>query len=485
MDRIGIIMHGVTGRMGYNQHLVRSILAIRDQGGVALGIRRPADARSDHRRARRRQDRGAGAKARHRALDDRPRRGAGQPRRHDLLRRRHDADARELLARAIDAGKHVYCEKPVSDDLQVAVALARKARASGLKHGVVQDKLFLPGLLKLKMLRDFGLLRAHPLGARRVRLLGVRGRLGVPAQRPSWNYRKADGGGIILDMLCHWRYVLDNLFGEVEGGHLPRRDAYPGAGSTSRARPTPATPTMRPMRPSSSKGGVVAHINSSWDVRVRRDDLVTFQVDGTHGSAVAGLHNASPSTGSTRRSRCGIPTCRRPSTSSRTGRRCRTPAPTRTASRRSGRCSCATSPRMRPWPYGLEDGAKGVQLASSASSRGRSGAGSTCRTWRSDDADDRTSRANRRDSSAIALTGEAVPVVRRRTRPDFPRIAYAAAHVVADPLADERSVADAGDRLGRDARASATGSGTSGSASPRRWTRRSAAWASAGPRRRS
>ena len=137
----------------------------------------------------------------------------------------------DLLGRAIDAGKHVYCEKPVSDDLDAAMALARKARAAGIKHGVVQDKLFLPGLLKLKMLRDSGFFG---------RMLSVRGEFGYwvfegdwqAAQRPSWNYRKADGGGIILDMLCHWRYVLDNLFGEVQVRLVPRRHAY----STARRR---------------------------------------------------------------------------------------------------------------------------------------------------------------------------------------------------------------------------------------------------------
>src|SRR5690606_22465343 len=194
-----------------------------------------------------------------------------------------------LLGRAIDAGKHVYCEKPVSDDLHSAIALARKAKSAGIKHGVVQDKLFLPGLLKLKMLKDSGFFG---------RILSVRGEFGYwvfegdwgqPAQRPSWNYRQADGGGIILDMLCHWRYVLDNLFGEVQAvsclgaTHIPSRVDEKGNTYTADADDA-AYATFQ------LAGGVVAHINSSWDVRVRRDDLVTFQVDGTHGSAVAGLH---------------------------------------------------------------------------------------------------------------------------------------------------------------------------------------------------
>jgi predicted dehydrogenase len=169
-----------------------------------------------------------------------------------LLRRRHDADARRAAVRALDAGKHVYCEKPISDDLQVALDLARKARASGLKHGVVQDKLFLPGLRKLALLRDSGFFG---------KILSVRGEFGywvfegdwgVPAQRPSWNYRKADGGGIILDMLCHWRYVLDNLFGEVKAVSCLGA-THIGTRVDEQGKPTIATPMMRPMPPSSSK----------------------------------------------------------------------------------------------------------------------------------------------------------------------------------------------------------------------------------------
>jgi predicted dehydrogenase len=288
MDRIGIIMHGVTGRMGYNQHLVRSILAIRDQGGIELasGRRLQVDPIIVGRNAEKIE-----------AL-------ACQ---HGIQRWSTDLDATlrnpedtiffdagttlmraELLTKALDAGKHVYCEKPISDDLGVAVALARKARGSGLKHGVVQDKLFLPGLKKLAMLRDSGFFG---------RMLSVRcefgywvfeGDWGVAPQRPSWNYRKADGGGIILDMLCHWRYVIDGLFGEVKSlsclgaTHIPERIDENG-------KPYKCDADDAAYATFELENGVVAQFNSSWDVRVRRDDLVTFQVDGTHGSAVAGL----------------------------------------------------------------------------------------------------------------------------------------------------------------------------------------------------
>lgn len=286
--RIGIIMHGVTGRMGYNQHLVRSILAIRDQGGIALsnGDRLVVDPIIVGR------DR------------DKIERLA---KKHNIARWGTDLDAAlanpddtiffdagttlmraGLLEKALAAGKNVYCEKPTSDDLDVAVNLAKTARASGLKHGVVQDKLFLPGLMKIKMLKDSGFFGD---------ILSVRGEFGYwvfegdwqKAQRPSWNYRKNDGGGIILDMLCHWRYVLDNLFGEVQAvsclgaTHIPER--VDENGKRFKCDTDDAAYATFEL-----EGGVIAQINSSWTTRVRRDDLVTFHVDGTHGSAVAGLH---------------------------------------------------------------------------------------------------------------------------------------------------------------------------------------------------
>ncbi|WP_026622446.1 putative dehydrogenase [Ensifer sp. WSM1721] len=362
MPRLGIILHGVTGRMGYNQHLVRSILAIRDQGGLTLksGERLEIDP----------------------IIVGRNRDKIEQlAKRHNIARWSTDLDAAladandqiffdagttlmraELIGRALDAGKHVYCEKPISDDLRTAVKLARKARSSGLKHGVVQDKLFLPGLRKLALLRDSGFFG---------KILSVRGEFGywvfegdwgVPAQRPSWNYRKQDGGGIILDMLCHWRYVLDNLFGEVKAvsclgaTHIPSRiDEQGRAYDCDTDDAAYATFEL--------EGGVVAQINSSWVVRVRRDDLVTFQVDGTHGSAVAGL------------TKCW------------TQHRVNTPKPVWNPDQPQTIDFYKTWDEVpdtqifdngfkaqwemflrhvaedAPWPYGLEAGAKGVQLA--------------------------------------------------------------------------------------------------------------------------
>lgn len=285
--RLGIIMNGVTGRMGTNQHLVRSIVAIRDQGGVTLanGDRVMPDPILVGRNADKVQ-RLARAHRIERWTTDLD----------QSLANRDDAvffDAAStqlrpaLLKRAIAAGKHVYCEKPVATNLTEALDLYRAARKAGIKHGVVQDKLWLPGLLKLKMLIDSGYFG---------RILSVRGEFGYwvfegdwqPAQRPSWNYRKEDGGGIILDMLCHWRYVLDNLFGEVKSvsclgaTHIPERVDEDGKRYAATADDA-AYATFE------LASGVIVQLNSSWAVRVRRDDLVTFQVDGTHGSAVAGL----------------------------------------------------------------------------------------------------------------------------------------------------------------------------------------------------
>lgn len=287
IERVGIVMNGVTGRMGTNQHLVRSIVAIRAQGGVALGAgtRIVPDPILVGR-----------SEAKVRALADA----------HGVARWTTDLDAAladpadavyfdaastgqraALIRKAIAAGKHVYTEKPVATSVADALDLYRRAEAAGVKHGVVQDKLWLPGLLKLKMLIDSGFFG---------RILSVRGEFGYwvfegdwqPAQRPSWNYRKEDDGGIIVDMLCHWRYVLDNLFGGVRSvsclgaTHIPRRWDENG-------KPYEATAEDAAYATFELADGAVAQINSSWCTRVRRDDLVTFHVDGTLGSAVAGL----------------------------------------------------------------------------------------------------------------------------------------------------------------------------------------------------
>jgi predicted dehydrogenase len=285
--RLGIVMHGVTGRMGMNQHLARSIVAIRRQGGVRLsdGTRVMPDPLLVGRNGEKLQRLAAehGVDRWTTDLD-----AALASRDHAVFFDAASTKLRpSLLRKAIAAGKHVYCEKPVATSLAEALSLYRAAKRAKVRHGVVQDKLWLPGLLKVKALRDSGFFG---------RILSVRGEFGYwvfqgdqqPAQRPSWNYRKKDGGGIILDMLCHWRYVMDNLFGEVKSvsclgaTHIPERWDE----NSRRYRATADDAAYATFR---LAGGVIAHFNSSWCVRVRRDDLVTFQVDGTRGSAVAGL----------------------------------------------------------------------------------------------------------------------------------------------------------------------------------------------------
>jgi predicted dehydrogenase len=287
LQKIGIIMNGVTGRMGTSQHLIRSIVAIRQQGGVPLA---DGDAlfpdpilvgRSKHKLE---------ALAKAHGIE------RWSTNLDQCLADPHDTiyfDAQTTTRRAagvqaaIAAGKHVYCEKPIATDVATALDLARLARAAGVKNGVVQDKLWLPGLRKLKRLVDGGFFG---------RIVSVRGEFGYwvfegdwqPAQRPSWNYRKEDDGGIIVDMLCHWRYVLDHIFGAVRAvsclgaTHIPERVDEQG-------RPYAATADDAAYATFELEGGIIAQINSSWCVRVYRDELFSLQVDGTAGSAVAGL----------------------------------------------------------------------------------------------------------------------------------------------------------------------------------------------------
>ncbi|SDT74967.1 Gfo/Idh/MocA family protein [Actinoplanes derwentensis] len=284
---IGIVVNGVTGRMGYRQHLVRSLLAIREQGGVPLadGTRiwpEPILVGRD------------------------PDKLAAIAEQHGLTEWTTDLDAalarldveiyfdsqvtsqrEKAIRQAITAGKHIYTEKPLAEGSAAALELAELAAAAGVKNGVVQDKLFLPGLRKLKRLIDGGFFG---------QILSVRGEFGYwvfegdwqVAQRPSWNYRLADGGGIVMDMFPHWNYVLEELFGTVRSvqattaTHITKRIDERGEEYVADA--DDAAYAIFEL-----EGGIIAQLNSSWTVRVNRDELVEFQVDGTHGSAVAGL----------------------------------------------------------------------------------------------------------------------------------------------------------------------------------------------------
>ena len=286
---IHVALNGVTGRMGYRQHLVRSLLAIREQGGIALGdgtvlYPEPVLVGRDEERLRAIAERhGLSRWTTH--LDE----VLGDPD-IDVYFDTQVTSAREdALRRAIAAGKHVYTEKPVAASAAAAFALAEAARAAGITHGVVQDKLFLPGMIKLRRLVREGFFG---------RVLSVRVEFGywvfegdgIPAQRPSWNYRAADGGGIVLDMFPHWAYLLEELFGPVRAlyarrvTHLPRR--WDEAGEPYEVTADDAAYAVLEF-----EGGAVGSVNSSWAVRVNRRELLEVQVDGTHGSAVAGLRD--------------------------------------------------------------------------------------------------------------------------------------------------------------------------------------------------
>lgn len=283
---IKVIMNGVTGRMGYRQHLVRSILPIRDEGGVVVGDDRiqvvpVLVGRNADKLARLAELHGVEEWTTD--LDA----ALADPDAQVYFDAQVTSERTDAILAAIAAGKHVFTEKPIAESVADGQRLVTAAAQAGTITGVVHDKLYLPGLVKLKRLIDLGFFG---------RILSVRGEFGywvfegdvIPAQRPSWNYRAEDGGGMVLDMFCHWNYVLENLFGRVDAvwakavTHIPER--WDEEGNAYAATADDAAYGIFEL-----DGGVIAQINSSWAVRVDRGELVEFQVDGTHGSAVAGL----------------------------------------------------------------------------------------------------------------------------------------------------------------------------------------------------
>jgi predicted dehydrogenase len=285
--KVGIIMNGVTGRMGTNQHLLRSIAEIIKQGGVRTAsgdtiMPDPVLVGRDEEKLKKLCII-TGINRMSTNLDD----VLADPSNIIYFDAQTTGRRADAVRKAVKAGKHIYCEKPIAVSTEVAMELYKLCSDAGLKNGVVQDKLWLPGIVKLKRLIQQGFFG---------KILSVRGEFGywvfegdtIPAQRPSWNYRKEDDGGIIVDMLCHWRYVLDNVFGKVKtvsclgATHIDRRVDEKGKAYNCTADDA-AYATFE------LEGGIIAHFNSSWTVRVRRDDLLTLQVDGTKGSAVAGL----------------------------------------------------------------------------------------------------------------------------------------------------------------------------------------------------
>jgi predicted dehydrogenase len=286
---VGIIMNGVTGRMGTNQHLIRSIAEIVKQGGVRINpgetiMPVPILVGRDVHKLKKLCALTGFTKTTtdlKEALND--------PNNLIYFDAQTTGRRADGIRQAVKAGKHIYCEKPIAVNTDTALELYSLCKNAGLKNGVVQDKLWLPGILKLKRLIQQGFFG---------KILSVRGEFGywvfegdtISAQRPSWNYRKEDDGGIIVDMLCHWRYLLDNVFGKVKAvsclgaTHIPERFDEQG-------KPYKCTADDAAYATFELEGGIIAQFNSSWTVRVRRDDLLTLQVDGTKGSAVAGLRD--------------------------------------------------------------------------------------------------------------------------------------------------------------------------------------------------
>jgi predicted dehydrogenase len=287
--KVGIIMNGVTGRMGTNQHLMRSIVEIIKEGGVKInsGETIMPDPILIGRDENKLQNLClmSGVKKMSTDLD----KALADANNIIYFDSQITGSRPDGIRKAVKAGKHIYCEKPIAVDTKQAMELYQLCKNAGIKNGVVQDKLWLPGIIKIKRLIQQGFFG---------KILSVRGEFGywvfegdsIPAQRPSWNYRKEDDGGIIVDMLCHWRYVLDNVFGKVKAvsclgaTHIPERIDEQGKSYKCTADDA-AYATFE------LEDGVIAHFNSSWTVRVRRDDLLTLQVDGTKGSAVAGLRD--------------------------------------------------------------------------------------------------------------------------------------------------------------------------------------------------
>ena len=290
--RVGIIMNGVTGRMGTNQHLLRSIVEIIKQGGVKISdsevimpdpilvgsLTDPRNPVALEKLAKR-----SGIEKYSTDVEGL----LGDPQYPVYFDSQNTVRRYEWVAKAIAAGKHIYCEKPTALTTDKAMELYLMAEKAGVKNGVVQDKLWLPGMMKLKLLIDQGFFGE---------IFSVKGEFGywvfegdlVPAQRPSWNARKQDGGGMITDMLCHWRYVLDNIFGNVKAvscrgaTHVKKR--WDEQGNQFECTADDAAYATFEL-----EGDILAHFNCSWATRVRRDDLLTLQVDGLNGSAVAGL----------------------------------------------------------------------------------------------------------------------------------------------------------------------------------------------------
>lgn len=287
--KLGIIMNGVTGRMGTNQHLIRSICAIRDQGGIQVTPNEvitvdPILTGRNEDKLKALAER-TGVRRWTTNLDE----ALANPNNEVFFDASSTLHRAHFVEKAVIAGKAIYCEKPTAVSFKEANQLAQLCEDAGVKNGAVQDKLWLPGIRKLK-----SLIRQEFFGE----ILSVRGEFGYwvftgheidqPAQRPSWNYRREDGGGIMIDMLCHWRYLVDDVFSPIRSiccrgaTHLKER-------VDERGKPYACTADDACYATMELENGVICQFNSSWTVRVRRDDLFVMQVDGSKGSAIVNL----------------------------------------------------------------------------------------------------------------------------------------------------------------------------------------------------
>ena len=287
VKEIGIIVHGATGRIGATQHLANALAPIRAEGGLVSGANRimPRLLLAGRNATR---------------LEEIARLHGGLEWTTDvdaaLAKPAYsiffDAAATEqrvaVLTKAIAAGKHIYSEKPAAPTVAEGLALLHAARARGLKTGVVEDKIYLPGLQKLRTLSADGFFG---------RVTGFRLEFGWwvfdgierASQRPSWNYKRATGGGLTLDMYPHWRYVLEGILAPIRRVVTAASTAIPErrdeTGVPYRVDVEDASLTLAELA-----NGAIGSIICSWATRVRRDDLLTLQIDGTDGSAIAGLH---------------------------------------------------------------------------------------------------------------------------------------------------------------------------------------------------
>jgi predicted dehydrogenase len=369
--RVGVILNGVTGRMGTNQHLARSIAAIIKQGGIAVGrelVIMPdpiLTGRRDYALQALAEQYGVEATGKPFAYTTDVE-GAcnGKYGDYEVF-----FDASGTLQRgafvdmAVRAGKAIYCEKPTATNTAEAVRIARQVEAAGLKNGVVQDKLWLPGFRKLRMLQDLGFFG---------RILSVRGDFGYwvftgldldqPSQRPSWNYRAEDGGGIMIDMFCHWRYVIDNVFGPIKrfvaygATDLPERRAEDGV-------PYKTTADDSAYAIFVLEDGTVVQFNSSWCTRVRRDDLLTVHVDGERGSAVAGLREVFVQSAAATPKPVWNPDIPQPIDFYESWSKVPNNIAYDNAFKLQWEAFLKHVVLDTPWPYSLMEGAKGVQLA--------------------------------------------------------------------------------------------------------------------------